>query len=57
MGNFSKDAGTDAKADKNLKTSGTGLFIWHGVMLWCVFSVVREFCMRAYVRTRPKHLK
>jgi hypothetical protein len=22
MGNFSKDAGTDAKADKNLKTSG-----------------------------------
>jgi hypothetical protein len=49
MGNFSKDAGTDAKADKNLKTSGKGLFMltWGCFMLRCDFGVVVELCITA----------
>jgi hypothetical protein len=37
MGNFSKDAGTDGKADKNLKTSGKVCLCWY---IWvCVLGV------------------
>jgi hypothetical protein len=52
MGNFSKDAGSDAKADKNLKTSGKSLImLTRGyLVLRNAFDVVVELCRTAFAR-------